>query len=233
MQLKFFWRVFLVPKNHDKRSVLVCPNIPYTIFPTFHYFFYLCSKTDVVKFINNLKYKYGLYRLRKDFRNPESNAIVCNLDDAKSVGIIYNATTLEDFVLLRDFVFKLKKYIPEVKTLGYVDDKELSNFHIQPLEFSFFCRKNLNKYYKPHEDSVDDFVKNKFDILMDFNLNEQLPVRFVLAESEALFKTGRHCEIEPNYYDLMIQYNFDAENPLANLMEQTEYYLKMIKPIKK
>lgn len=182
--------------------------------------------------MSSLRYKYGLYRLCKDFRKPENNAVVCNLNDAKSVGIIYNATTLNDFVLIRDFVFKLKKDIPEVKALGYVDAKELSTFHLQPLEFSFFCRKNLNKYFKPHEDSVADFVKLKFDILMDFNLNEQLPVRFVLAESEALFKTGRHCEIEPNYYDLMIKYDFDSENPLAQLIKQTEYYLKMIKPIK-
>lgn len=183
-------------------------------------------------FIDNLKYKYGLYRLRKDFRKPENNAIACNIADAKSIGIIYNATKIEDFSLVRDFVFKLKKQVPEVIALGYADAKELSDFHLQPLEFRFFCKKDLNKYYKPHEDSVDDFVKKQFDILMDFNLEEKLPVRFVLASSEALFKTGRHCEIEPNYYDLMIQCDIDSENALAQLIEQTEIYLKMIKPNK-
>ena len=51
-----------------------------------------------------LKYKYGLYRLRKDFRKPEDNAIACNLKQAKSIGIIYNATKQEDFILVKDFV---------------------------------------------------------------------------------------------------------------------------------
>jgi len=189
-----------------------------------------------VRFVYNLKYKYGLYRLRSDFRKPENNAVACNLSNAKSVGIIYNATSENDFNLVKDFLHKLKKTIPEVHALGFVDMKELANYHIQPLEFSFFCYKDLNWYFKPAEDSVREFVKKEFDILIDLNLSENLSVRFVLAESAALFKTGRFCEIEPNYYDLMIQLekgNQDdiEENQLETLIQQTELYLKMIKPI--
>ncbi len=185
-----------------------------------------------------LKYKYGLYRLRKDFRKPEDNAIACNLKQAKSIGIIYNATKQEDFILVKDFVCKLKTIVPQVQAMGFVNNKELSDFHIQPLEFSFFCNSDLNWYYKPHEDSVDEFVKKEFDILIDLNFKELLAARFVLAESAALFKTGRFCNIEPNYYDLMIQLpkidkNQEDEedvNPLILLIQQTEHYLQMIKP---
>ncbi len=183
-----------------------------------------------MRFVDNLKYKYGLYRLRSDFRKPENNAVACNIANAKSVGIIYNATTEADFNLVKDFLHKLKKTVPEVLALGFVEMKDLANYHIQPLEFSFFCFKDLNWYFKPKEDSVQEFVKKEFDILIDLNPTEILGVRFVLAESKALFKTGRHCEIEPNYYDLMIQNNSDEENQLKDLIEQTEFYLKMIKP---
>lgn len=199
-----------------------------------------------MEFINNLKYKYGLYRLRKDFRKPENNAIVCNLRDVKSLGILFNATKEEDFIIVRDFVHKWRKFIPQIIVLGFVDQKELSNYHIQPLEYKFFCYKDLNWYFKPNEDSVKDFVQKEFDILMDLNLTENLSVRFVVAESVALFKTGRYCEIEPNYYDLMINvqdkkpldesYNdeepFEEINPLRELLNQTEYYLKMLKTTK-
>lgn len=182
-----------------------------------------------VGFISNLKYKYGLYRLRNDFPKPGNNAVVCNLADAVSVGIIYNATDEKNFNIVKEFQHSLKKNIQEVFALGFVDKKELENYHIQPLEFSFFCNKDLNWYNKPNENTVDEFVKKKFDILIDLNLTEVLAVRFVLAESAALFKTGRHCEIEPNYYDMMIQYNTEEDNPLLHLIEQTEYYLKMLK----
>jgi hypothetical protein len=184
-----------------------------------------------VRLIDNLKYKYGLYRLRSDFRKPENNAVACNIADARSVGIIYNATSEEDFNLVKDFLHKLKKTIPEVFALGYVDKKELDNFHIQPLDFGFFCHKDLNWYHKPNEASVEEFVKKEYDILIDLNPTEILGVRFVLAESKALFKTGRYCEIEPNYYDLMIQNISEDENQLLHLIEQTEFYLKMIKPM--
>lgn len=193
--------------------------------------------------INNLKYKYALYRLRKDFRKPENNAIVCNLRDAKSLGILFNATKEEDFVAVRDFVHKWRKFIPEIIVLGFVDKKELSNFHIQPLEYKFFCYKDLNWYFKPNEDSVREFVQKEFDILIDLNLEEKISVRFVLAESAALFKTGRYCEIEPNYFDLMIsvqdkkdlnedessEEETEKHSPLKELLDQTEYYLKMLK----
>lgn len=194
-------------------------------------------------FINKLKYKYGLYRLRKDFRKPENNAVVCNLKEAKSLGILYNATKEGDCIIVRDFVHRWRRFIPNIIALGFVDQKELSNYHIQPMEYKFFCYKDLNWYYKPNEDSVDEFVKNEFDILIDLNLKENLSVRFVLAESVALFKTGRYCTIEPNYYDLMINVQDkkqidDTEseeepeeqiNPLKELLDQTEYYLKMLK----
>ncbi len=184
--------------------------------------------------ISNIKYKYGLSRLRKDFRKPENNAVVCNIENAQSLGIIYNATKEEDFIRVKEFLHRLKKTVPEVVALGFVDMKELANFHIQPLDFSFFCHKDLNWYHKPAEDSVEDFVRKKFDILIDLNLTENLSVRFVLAESAALFKTGRFCKIEPNYYDLMISLNEQSSgeevNQLEMLIKQTELYLKMIKP---
>ena len=192
-----------------------------------------------MKALLKYKYKYGLHRLKNDFRKPEDNAIACNLSNAKSIGIIYNATKLEDFNIVKDFVIRLKENCPLVKAMGFVDNKELEDFHIQPLEFSFFCNNDLNWYFKPNEDSVKDFVKIEFDILIDLNLDENLAVRFVLAESTALFKTGRYCSIDPNYYDLMIRMPIinhddndddDQQNPLDLLIKQTEHYLLMINP---
>ncbi|PLX09873.1 MAG: hypothetical protein C0596_00910 [Marinilabiliales bacterium] len=189
----------------------------------------------------NFKYNYGLRRLKNDFRKPEDDAIACNLKNAKSVGIIYNATKLEDFNLVKEFVHRLREYVPLVKALGYVNKKELEDFHIQPLEFSFFCNSDLNWYFKPNEDSVEEFVKQQFDILIDLSFKEHLAVRFVLAESASMFKTGRYCTIEPNYYDLMISIpepkkpdledeEVEEQNPLELLIKETERYLLMINP---
>jgi len=189
----------------------------------------------------NFKYNYGLRRLKNDFRKPEDDAIACNLKNAKSVVIIYNATKLEDFNLVKEFVHRLREYVPLVKALGYVNKKELEDFHIQPLEFSFFCNSDLNWYFKPNEDSVEEFVKQQFDILIDLSFKEHLAVRFVLAESASMFKTVRYCTIEPNYYDLMISIpepkkpdledeEVEEQNPLELLIKETERYLLMINP---
>lgn len=190
--------------------------------------------------LNKLKYKYGLFRLKNDFRKPEKNAVVCNLANAKSVGIIFEADKIEKFNLIKNFLIKLKKEIPVVKALGFVNNKKLENFHLQPLDFSFFCLNDLNFYFKPNETSVSEFVDKKFDILIDLTINDLLPVKFVLAMSEAMFKVGRFTGQEPVHYDIMFKIadenliddeNYDYEiNKIKLLINNVENYLKIIKP---
>ena len=189
--------------------------------------------------IDDWKYKYGLHRLRNNFRKPDDRAIVCNLREAKSVGVVYNATLEEDFLLVKAFVYELKKIVPEIYSLGFVDKKELENFHMQPLDFFFYCNSDLNWYHKPEEGTVKKFVQKDFDILIDLNLTENLSVRFVLAEPPTPFKVGRFTDIEPNYFDLMLDIPIPEkkkddeeegkENVLKFFIEQVKVYLDMIK----
>ena len=62
----------------------------------------------------------------------------CGLGTANRVGILHDATDEAQFEVARKLLFLLQKHISFVKALGYVDSKELSDFHLQPLDFSFF-----------------------------------------------------------------------------------------------
>jgi len=181
-----------------------------------------------VKFIEKLKYKIGLRKLRKTVRRPETNAIARNLYKAESVGIIYDATENEDFEKVKAFIEKLKTKINKLESLGFVNSTELSEHHLRPLEFQFYSKNDLDKFFKPKLEVINEFCNQKFDILIDFNIIEHLPNRFILAESQAMFKTGLYSETEPNYYDLMINIDKNSENLLEELIKQTEHYLKMI-----
>ncbi len=177
----------------------------------------------------SFKYKHGTKKLQKEFLNSKRITKVVNLSEAQSIGIVYNAAVLENFEIIKSFVNELKAKIPKILALGYVDQKELGENHIKPEGFSFFCQKDTNWYHKPVEQSVIDFINTPFDILIDFDLNNMLPVKFVVAASKSAFKVGHFEKTQYNYYDLTFNLDEAQKNSLSYFIEQLKIYLNMIK----
>ncbi len=177
--------------------------------------------------LKGIKKRIALYKLRKDYAKKKLNAVVCNLQNAKNVGIIYDATNEHEFKTVKNFVIELKKEVPNVQTLGYVDKNDLDGFHLQPKEFGFFCKKEVNWYQKPKEEAIEDFTNTDFDILIDLQLIECIPLRFILAQSKAKFKVGRRPLRVDDFYDLMLEIN--PYSSMSYFTEQVYIYLNMIK----
>ena len=79
-----------------------------------------------MQFIEDIKQKLGQWVFQKEMKANKRLKEVCNLDVAKSVGILYDATLEEQINQIKPFVdyfFELKK---DVKALGYVNAKQLS-----------------------------------------------------------------------------------------------------------
>ena len=86
-------------------------------------------------------------------------------------------------------------------------------------------RKSLNWYYKPVSEEAEKFVASSFDILIDLNLKENFPCKFLIALSPAHFKVGRFSDRE-EYYDLMI--HIDKERKIDYFIDQVTHYLDVI-----
>lgn len=143
-------------------------------------------------------------------------------DNIKSLGIIYPASEESQFKIVKRLVNSVPKNI-EVKTLGFSNSKELAEFHIQPQEFSFFCLKDLNWYYKPISDTCLNFSEKPFDVLIDLSKNKVFPIEYVLSYSKAKLIVGRYKE--NSIYDFMIE----AADSNEFFFDQVVKYLKMIK----
>ncbi len=178
--------------------------------------------------LQDIKKRLALKKLNKAFSENRRTPNVCTLSNAKSVGILYEATSEHEFKTVKKFVIELKKTVPTVRSLGYVDKKELDDFHIQPIEFGFFCKKDLDWYGKPKPDVIDDFLKYDFDILIDLQLAETIPLKFISSISSARFKAGRKPLREPEIYDLML--DIEPYTSLSYFIDQIKIYLNMIKP---
>ena len=178
-----------------------------------------------MQFIEDFKQKVGKWVFQRELKTNKRTKEVCNLDNAQSIGILYDATSEEQIKIIKPFVsyfFDLKK---DVKALGYVNSKQLSFHHTPKLQYDFFYQKDLNWYYKPQNYIIDNFVKKEYDILINLCDSSIIPIKYLLASSIAHFKIGIH---EENYeiYDLMISLKEDKS--MEKLMHEIKHYINLI-----
>jgi hypothetical protein len=170
-----------------------------------------------MKVLDNTKVLIGRKVLQNKLKNLMRDTKVCNINEAKTIGIIYNATNSVSFEIIRDFTRILMQKKIEVSVLGYVDSKKLIDHYLYRKGFDFFTKNNLNWYNRPKSDTVDDFMNKPYDILINLSLEEYYPIQYVLALSPSTFKVGKYFE-EPNYMDLMI----DIEKEKKAMMDVKE-----------
>ena len=178
-----------------------------------------------MQFLENFKHKIGQRVFQRDLRTNKRLKEVSNLEKAKSIGILYEATNAEQIKKIEPFVkyfFALRK---DVKALGYVNKTKLDDCHIPRLNYDFFYQKDLNWYYKPQNYIIDNFIKKEYDILINLSDSSCIPIKYLVASSMARFKIG---QFEEGYeiYDLMIK--LDKEEGLERLMEEIKHYLNLI-----
>ena len=178
-----------------------------------------------MEFIEDIKQKVGKWVFQRDLKINSRTKEVCNIDDATSIGILYDATLEDQIKMIQPFVsyfFNLRK---DVKALGFVNSKELSYCHIPKLQYDFFYKKDLNWYYKPQNYIIDNFIKKEYDILINLCDSSCIPIKYLVASSIARFKIGQY---EDGYeiYDLMISLKKDKS--LDKLMSEIKHYLQLI-----
>ena len=178
-----------------------------------------------MSYLEDFKTKIGQIVFQNQLKSNKRKKEVCNLDSAKSIGILYDATNEEQINQIQPFVsyfFNLKK---DVKALGYVNAKKLLYCHTPKLQYDFFYLKDLNWYKKPQNYIIDNFIKKEYDILINLCDSSCIPIKYLVASYVARFKIGQH---EDGYeiYDLMISLKEDKS--LEKLMSEIQHYLQLI-----
>lgn len=161
-----------------------------------------------MKLSERIKNHIGFLILEKKLRNQHRKVVVCNIQYAQHIGIIYNATDFVSFEIIKDLAKKLSQH-STVSILGYVNSKKLIDHYLYRKGFDFFSRNDLNWYYKPVCEVTEAFVRKTFDILIDLSLEKYYPIQYIVALSPSAFKVGKFSENE-KYLDLMI--DMEKEN---------------------
>ena len=153
--------------------------------------------------------------------------VMCDLDGAKTIGILFNADSIDSYNRIIQFTNKLvdDRGI-KVLSIGYVENKKHYDLFSEQTGFRFFTVKHCNWYGKPKDHAVDFFIDKEFDILLDLNLKDISTIDYIVGMSKAKYKVGK-LKSQNKLYDMMIDTN--KTNTLDFLITQIEVYLSMFK----
>ena len=179
-----------------------------------------------MSFIHNLKSVVGNYFLSMELKTLQRKKAFMNMGDAKSVGILFDATVSENFDLIKKYIVYLKDMKKRVKAIGFYNQKQTPPMAYSKLEYDFFTLKDLNWYNFPDNIYVRNFIDDDYDILLDLNIHDLFPLKYVSALSKAKFKVGKKSDRNNSTFDLMI--DADASKGLKYFLRNIDTYLFII-----
>jgi hypothetical protein len=178
--------------------------------------------------IKNIKNVFANNALKKELKaNPRS--ILPNkfsFPDIKTVGMLFDASDPEDFELVKRYVVYLREHGKKVKVIGFFSEKNIPSLTYSKLEYDFFSLKELNWMGKPTSHIIDNFINEEYDLMIDLNIHDHFPLKYISSLSKAKFKVGKYKEEDSVIFDMMI--DSDNTQKLKYFLRQVDTYITML-----
>ncbi|MCU0318691.1 MAG: hypothetical protein MUE88_01230 [Flavobacteriales bacterium] len=180
-----------------------------------------------MKLFDRLKEWMGLRRLLRELP-ADRRPIARNIAAAKKVGILYIVEDEAAHNQVRNYVKRLKEElgISNIMALGYSEQKVMPHYLHAKLNFNAISQKDLNWYRIPQGNTVENFMTEEYEVLIDLTLHDRLPIQYIMAKSRARFKVGRWSDDNKRILDMMI--DMAGSNSLPQLIQQVHHYLLMV-----
>jgi len=162
------------------------------------------------------------YQIKKIASAPREKQFI-KLPDAKSVGIVFDATNPEEFELIKKFIQQLKEHTKGIHAIGYIDNKITPNYSYIKTDIDLFNKKELKNLYQPVSPYIKNFIEAERDILIDANIGNKLPLQYIAAASKARCKVGQHTQGNELMHDVLL--NVGPNKGLEFFLQQSLKYL--------
>jgi len=179
-----------------------------------------------VNIIERVKVFTAKYYLSKHKNNVLRNRKISNLNEAKSIGIVYKLEDETTYNHITRFVKLLQDKQINVKAIGYFEGNVRPIYAIEKLSLDFYDKKDINWFNKPSGKYVNDFIKTEFDILIDLSIEDIYQTKFISTLSRAKFKVGKGGGFNTEIFDLMIDLN--QKTTLDEFIILIVHYLSII-----
>ena len=181
----------------------------------------------MVKILNNIKQSVGEFIFNRKLKNLKRYKKLINLNEARSIGIVYNVNSQTIFNKVKKLTKELTTRQRQVMPIGFVNRRSIPNYCIAPNSGYYFNQRDLNWYGGPRNDYVKEFINKEFDILIDLNMENEYILRYISGLSKSKLKVGSYSKINENYFDFMIK--TDKSLSIDIFMEHALHYLLILK----
>ena len=178
-----------------------------------------------MSFIAKIKLFFLNRAIKKELRKVNRKVQIFNLDQAKSIGVVYGGSTENDFSRAAGLIRHLNAQEKMVKSIGLVKHKEKPHYLPPKLSYNYITLADLNWFGKPQGEFVNDFIKYPFDILINLDLTLDDRLRYVVSLSNAKFKIGLYNEDYKDIYDFMLE-GIEA-NKVSLFIKELLHYLEI------
>lgn len=179
-----------------------------------------------MELIGNIRQKIGNALLSKKKEKTKRKVSYFNIEKVKKIGIVWDATEVKDFASLSKFYLKMHERNVELKIFGYYPGKNLPDQYTALRYLTCIKREELNFFYLPVSSEAESFINARFDILIDMNFKNLLPLKYISALSDAALKVGLYENGNGDMFDLMIEMKKPVN--VESYLDQTLHYLEMI-----
>ena len=104
----------------------------------------------------------------------------------KKIGILFNGCKKENIELIRHLIDYFKGKGVSCEALGFVNQNKMNDFNLASLNIDYFNAKDCNFFGFPNTDNVNNFISEKFDIIINLSDEENLMYDYIVSHS--LFK---------------------------------------------
>jgi hypothetical protein len=143
--------------------------------------------------------------MRRMARRLKRRRQMIGLDLAKSVGIYFHYDGKASYETANKFANYLRNRGMSAMLMAYSDSKEKPTEVSESPNFGVFVKSQLGFNRVPHDDIVNMFVKQPFDIFFDLSLTDHFQNLYIANASHATFKVGRTSEWGLKIFDFTLE----------------------------
>jgi hypothetical protein len=174
-------------------------------------------------FLENIRLKIARRRLRKKTAHLKRQKMLHDFASAKSIGIICTSADAKSVQMLKDFLHFIAQKDIKYWVLGYFNVKKIPENFLFWKEMDFFTQKELNFLFIPKSPTVDKFIANPFDMLINCSMEEYFPIEYIMQSSVAKCKVGMN---DNKYNDLSLELK---KKEIGYFLENVKLYLSNLR----
>lgn len=148
--------------------------------------------------LQDIKHYFFDKKIKSDLESNRASRTLKNLNDAKSVGIAFDATDYATITAVRDLELRLKQEGKAVSIYAYINSEE------KKFEPFLITNKNLNWFGYPVKPQLYDFCRNEFDVLFGFFYDLNSPLNAIFANSKSKLRIGANFNQDISLFDIIV-----------------------------